>query len=340
MNLPRSLQLAIGTAWLGSLAAHGQSQSLAFTGGVLLNPQVNFRNLGRFDASTAAGPATGAAVNRTYTDGFNRVDAGGNREGDTGNWGYLNASQISGDQMVMTAPGGATTVSLHDTGDFVNPSANLEYRGSLGSIGSSAWGLLIDVGYQSVGGRASGTFTTDYSVIEDRFALQGLTAADLPPAPYAGTPNTKSPRIGAEPSRTYRVTPGGRLLSGEWRLDADLIPVSGGLYWESQLVGRLNAIVSAGVFVAFVNADLRFTEHSTFAGRPTVTTQAGEGTNDVIYGGFAELGLDWALWENASLVIGARWQPAQDFNHSVAGREASVDFSTAVAIHAGFSLRF
>lgn len=343
MSLPRSLtSAALGTVLTAATALPvlAQSQALSFTGGILLNPKIGFGNLGALGPATGIGPATGGNFNRTYANGFNRVDNEGNQEGRTGFWGYEVNTQISGDTLVLSSPGGATAVAVSDAGNLAYPSGNLEYRGSMGSLGRAHWGLLLSVGYQNIGAETSGSWITDASVIEDRFSLGGLTPADLPPAPYAGTSSTKTPRIGSTPDRSFRTLPGARQLSGTWEFDADLIPISGGLYAETQIVGRLNAIAAAGVFVAFVNADLRFREQSTLAGQPTVTTQAGEGTNDVIYGGFAQLGLDWALWENASLVASARWQPCDDFNHSVAGREVNVDFLSAIAIHIGFAMRF
>ncbi len=341
MNTRLNAALAVGATLIGASAAHAQSQSLAFTGGVLLGPRISLRNLGAPPPITGPfGPATGNTVNRNYTDGYNRVDSSGNNEGDTGNWGYSSSAQIVGDRMVMSASGGGSAISLDDAGNLANPSANLEYRGSLGSVGSSAWGILISVGYESIGAQESGTFTTDSITVEDGFPLHGLRPVDLPPPGYAGTPDSKSPRIGAEPTRSLRVSPGGRILDGYWKFNADLIPISGGLYWESQLIGRLNGVAAAGVFVAFVNADLQFKEHSTISSQPTLTTEGQSSANEVIYGGFAELGLDWALWENASLVLGARWQPSQDYKLNSAGREAVVDFSSAIAIHTGFSMRF
>jgi hypothetical protein len=343
MSLPRSLATAaLGAALATSTAlqARAQSQALSFTGGVLLNPKIGFGNLGALGPASGVGPATGGTFNRTYANGFNRVDEEGNKEGRTGFWGYEVNTQISGDTLVLSSPGGATAVAISDAGDLAFPSGNLEYRGSMGSLGRAHWGLLLSVGYQNIGAEASGSWITDASVIEDRFSLGGLTPSDLPPAPYAGTSSTKTPRIGSNPDRSFRTLPGARQLSGNWEFDADLIPISGGLYTEAQLFGRLNAIAGAGVFVAFVNAEFRINERSTLAGEPTVTTRLADGTNDVIYGGFVQLGLDWALWEEASLVASARWQPCADFDHSVAGREVNVDFLSAIAIHIGFAMRF
>lgn len=341
-RLGASLAFTLGAATAFTATTHAQTQSLAFTGGVLLNPRVTFRNLG-FVASTAnAGPASGAAANRTYDDGFNRVDASGNKEGATANWGYQRPDQIAGGFLVLTTTGPAGTVTAHDTADFLEPSGNLEYRGSLGSVGDSDsdWGILLGVGYQTVHGRTSDTFTTDYTLLHDRFDLGGLTAKDLPGAPYAGSANLKEPRIASTPSRSFESVAGGRRLTGTWDIDAELVPITVGVYLETQIAGRLNGVISAGVLAMLVNADLSIYEQSTVAGSAPKITAASQGTNDFVVGGFVQGGLDWALWEKTSLVASARWQPTETFSHSVNGREAEIDFAAAFAVHAGFSIRF
>lgn len=345
LPVPVSIAAPLASAFLGLLgtaSVAAQTQSLAFTGGVLFNPRIELRNLGYLPVSAAAGPAAGSAIGRTYADGFHRVDASGNAGGSTAHWGYERADQVDGTDLVMRAPGGAGSANIDDAADIIHPSANLEYRGSLGSLGESDWGLVLSIGYQHVSADVGATFFTTASTLEDRYSLLGLAPADLPPPPYAGseTAPAGSPRIGSTPSRRFVPVAGGRVLSGTWDFEAELIPISGGLYLESQLIGRLNGIASAGVFVAFVNADLRYTESSSIGGAAPTVTRGNEGGNDVIYGGFVQLGLDWALWENASLTAAARWQPSQEYNHSVNGREARLDFVTAAALHFGFSLRF
>src|SRR6188768_2236166 len=43
-----------------------------------LNIKADFRRLGGFDAATDPGPDSGAAVDRNYDNGYNRVDITGN----------------------------------------------------------------------------------------------------------------------------------------------------------------------------------------------------------------------------------------------------------------------
>jgi len=336
---PRTLTLLL----LGAVAAEApvaaQNQSLAFTGGVLLNPHIEFSGLGAHPAAGNPGPDTGTAINRSYDNGFNRVDDTGNAGATTSAWGYQDGAQFLGDALLLSSSSAAGGLSSGDSADFIAPSANLEYRGSLGPVGRSDWGVLLGIGYQRVEAEFSGSFVTDASVIEDSFAA-GLGSDPFPPAPFTGSGVGDGPRIGSSPVRNVRTAGGARLLNGSWDFDSDLVPITAGVYLEAQLMGRLNGVVSAGLMGLFVNADFRFTETSTIAGLPGVTTRGDTGSSEVLFGGFAQMGLDFALWEKASIVASARWQPAESFSHSVSGREAEVDFLSTFAVHAGVSFRF
>lgn len=322
------------------LAVSAQNQSLSFTAGVLLNTHLHFRNLGVDASSAQPGPGTGSAVHRTYDDGFNRVDASGNEGGSTAYWGYRDGSQIRSDGIAFRAATDPATVASGDVADFISPSANLEYRGSLGPVGTADWGVLLGLGYHSVGGTFRTARATSVTLLEDLYSFAGTDPATLPPPPYSGSAETEGPRIGSVPTRSTRLDPAGRFLEGTWELETDLFPITGGVYLEAQLAGRLNGVASAGMLALLVSGNHQYSERSTVGSLPPVTADARHSFSDFLVGGFLQLGLDWALWERASLVASARWQPAQKFHHRANGREAEIDFTTSFAVHAGFSMRF
>lgn len=339
-SIPSALSLTVLVACGFAANAGAQTQSLAFTGGALMNPKVSFSHLGGLGSFAPAGPAEGGAVDRNYDDGFNRIDSTGNEENTTANWGFQSTSQVRDGRLVMSRVAAPGTISVDDTGDFVSPSGNLEYRGSLGNVGASDWGILIGVGYQRLNADASGSFTTSAEILQDSYSLDGIEPDSLPAAPYSGSADSEGPRIGSVPTRTVAPGMGGRLLNGSWDLETDIFPITGGLYLESQIAGRLNGVVSAGMMALIVNAEMRYNERSTIGNASPIVNRGSHGANEVLIGGFVQLGLDWALWEKASLVASARWQPSQNFNESFDGREAEIDFSTAFSVHAGVSFRF
>ena len=65
-----------------------------------INISVDFRHLGGLQLSDP-GPATGAAVNRFYDNGYNRVDISGNAGGQTWFWGYSSPHSVQGNSLVL-----------------------------------------------------------------------------------------------------------------------------------------------------------------------------------------------------------------------------------------------
>jgi hypothetical protein len=343
-SLERRRPQLIGACALAGVAAlaldaSAQTQSLAFTGGALFNVDVSFSGLGGAVRGSNPGPSTGGAVHRVYDDGFNSVDSTGNADGTTARWGYQSRSQIQGDQLVLSAASGQTRARAEDVGNFVEPSFQLEYRGSMGPLGAADWGIILGIGYQTVNGEARESFTTSAQIIEDRYALYNAPG-DLPEPPYSGSADSEGPRIGSTPNRSVRVAQDGMRVDGRWELDTDLFPVVGGVYLEAQLAGRLNGVVSAGFLAVLVDGDMSYRETRMVTGMEPVTASGRKDTQDALFGGFVQLGLDWALWENASLVASARWQPTQKFSENIDGRKAEIDFTRAFAVHAGVSFRF
>jgi hypothetical protein len=147
----------------------------------------------------AIGPAD-AFADRTYTDGFVFQDPGTPNGGDTWNWGYNNASQVS-DGMLNFHGGNGTAATFTD-------SNNYEYGGWSSDIDGGApfvqlewiqpYTDALNIGFQGSfsffhadASRRLSTFTagksrTDYTIsYTDTYDLQGA----IPPlAPYAGSP--------------------------------------------------------------------------------------------------------------------------------------------------------
>jgi hypothetical protein len=154
------------------------------------------------------GDTTGYA-DREYDDGYVRQDAGTSLDGTTWYWGYDNASQVQGDELVYHATGFQSIrgdlssapnagPASKDTLDGVAPHLQFDARSpySLGPfrIGFSA-GLDFMKADQSLAfSNFSATQTReDYRLdYEDRYDLQGV----IPPqAPYAGTIGGPGPLI-------------------------------------------------------------------------------------------------------------------------------------------------
>ena len=171
----------------------------------------------------AIGPAD-MFFNRTYLDGFNFQDGGTAVGGDTWNWGYQNASQVSGD-MISFHGGNGTSATLTDSdhyesGDWTGgldgnaPFFQLEWLHPL--TASLNFGFQGNVSFLDTGtARTLGTFTankgrTDYSILyTDRYSLGEVI---VPQAPYTGGPQGPGPLI---PNLPTDRTPASTVSGGE-----------------------------------------------------------------------------------------------------------------------------
>src|SRR5262249_32836648 len=82
-----------------------------------LNIRADFKKLGGFAPLSDPGAATGSAVNRTYDNGYNKVDISTNAGGLTWFWGYQNANQIQGNSLVMESSSSQNTGSSNNHQD-------------------------------------------------------------------------------------------------------------------------------------------------------------------------------------------------------------------------------
>src|SRR5665213_1314547 len=126
------------------------------------------------------GPGGGPALNHQYTDGFVNVDSSGNQGGQTWNWGYQHASQVSGGDVLMHANGGMAGGS-EETTDDPNLGFDFNYVRDLGHYNWGQLGIKIASGYTHVQVRDNNPMTEKAESITDTYALNGVTA---PVAPY------------------------------------------------------------------------------------------------------------------------------------------------------------
>jgi len=157
---------------------------------------------------------------RFYNDGYVRADAGTAIDGSTWFWGYQEAAQVQGDQLVFTATGQQSVFNDGFTAPRAGPSSRDSLRGvaphlqfdarspyEVGGfrLGFSAGFDLLEVD-QSLrfsnlkGSQQREDFRLDY---EDRYDLDGV----IPPlAPYNGTFDGPGPLIGNLPT-SRSITP-------------------------------------------------------------------------------------------------------------------------------------
>jgi hypothetical protein len=165
------------------------------------------------------GPGAGLALNHQYNDGFVNVDSSGNQGGRTWNWGYQNASQISGGDVLMHATGSEGGSEEHSSDD-PNPGFDFNYVRDIGHYSWGQWGIKIASGYTRLQVRDNDPMNVKLETLTDTYALNGV----IPPqAPYTGSFSGPGPVLGSEPISRSLGTTEGIVITGSHNLDAALI---------------------------------------------------------------------------------------------------------------------
>jgi hypothetical protein len=303
----------------------------SFGPGFGLNIGARFKYLGNVSPA-APGPATGGDVNRTYDDGYVRVDSTGNAGGQTWNWGYHNAPQVQGDTLTMHA------ASVNGTLDQnADPQAgfDLAYGRHLGTVLGGKWGLQTAFDFMDISIRDNGSFTGTGTLISDAYSLGGV----IPPqAPYSGSFNGPGPLLGDSPSRTTASE--AVLISGVQKLDAQIYTLRAGPYYELPFGKGWSGRLGGGLALALADSTYSFNETIAF-GNGTLLHSAGSNSGaDFLAGGYLEGRLLYDFNSRWSVFAGAQYEYLGTLSRTAGGQQAQLDLGEVVYVTFGVELNF
>lgn len=339
------LLAAILAAPAAALAADGDMVSqtnknrLTLKGRATFNVSAKFTKLAAFKPARSVG-GTGGALDHYYDDGFVRVDNSGNFGGQTWFWGYDNAAQISGDNILFhsTSSGGA---SGKDMDDAPYPGFELVYNREFGTFGKkdqNKWGLEASFGWTSIGISDKRTLNASLSRLTDSYSF---TPGTTPPAaPFEGTFEGPNFVINDTPTRSIASVPGGATVSGRREFDGDLFLWHLGPYAEFPLSENLLLSVSGGLSVGLMNGDLALNQTLSYAGASPISRRASSSDSDVLLGGFIGANLSYQFNERWSAGVGVQFESLGDYTQSAGGGKAKVDLGAAFHVSVGVSYSF
>jgi hypothetical protein len=301
------------------------------------NIKATFQNLGGLSGiSPNPGPATGG-INHHYDDGYVDVDVTGNNHGlfkGTWNWGYDNASQVSGNNLLMHGSswgsGGTSTANA----DGPQPGMELIFGRELGRAQHARWGLDGTFGFTDVRIADSSPVNAQQTLITDSYNLNGI----IPPTPpYHWTPNGPGPIITDTPNRTTSAG-AAALITGPRELDAQLYSFKLGPYAEIPLSDHLALQFRGGLALVEVVSQFSYSETSTIAG--SGPTSANGSHSGLQVGGYAAANVAYAFNDSVSLFAGAQFQDVGQYTQNLNGRKAMLDLSRSIFVAIGFSYSY
>jgi hypothetical protein len=301
-----------------------------------LNIKTTFQGVGGLNGFRNNPGLTNAAANHNYDNGYNRVDITGNNHGGisgTWNWGYQNASQVSGNSLTLqsTSLTASSEVNESPRNGFELGLAREINRGD-----HWRWGLEGAFGFTDVNVRDDRTVSGTQTVVNDAYSLNGT----VPPVPpYNGTFNGPGAIISDAPSRSSSTTPNAATVSGWREFDANLFQFKFGPYVELPLGKRWALAFKGGLALVEVASTFSYNE-TVVAPGGTVTSAARSSHSDLLIGGYAGADVSCAVTDTVRLFAGAEYQDVGQYTHSLNGRKAVLDLGESIFVNLGISYSF
>ena len=266
-----------------------------------------------------------AGIDHSYDDGYVNVDSSGNFGNLTANWGYDNASQVSGTDLLFH--------SLQPTDSFYGeteldeiPGLEIQMAKVLKVDGGKKIGLQIGFGYLTESFRQNDGFDLDY--YEDAY---DASLPVLPSPGYRGSFNDFTSLISDEPNRTITTLIG----TGFRDVDLSLWTLRLGTYLEKSLNEKFYGSVQGGIVTAI--SDAKFSYSETFGG---INYSDSVREQDLQWGLYAGASAGIRINETTSLFASYNYQRMEDLEIPAAHRTASLDFSNGYTLNVGLSYSF
>lgn len=327
--------LTLGSAALNAAAEDEQDWARSLRLGAVspLRIKGTFSLQGSF---TPSGLGASTPGNEVFDDGYLKTDNTGNAQNLTSNWGYQNASQVGGGNILFhrTTSGSTGSGLLSDVSNDISFGLDMAYGGVLKQWKRTLIGWEFGFNYLPIGIRDHQPLGV--SLARDTFSY--AAPAVVPGAPYNGGPSGVGPLLGTTPvSGTDTVQ---ALLTGTRELDCTLYAFKLGPTLQWELSRQFALQVGLGGAMGLVTGGYRFQEIAT-ASDGAVTQLSGRfSESHLVFGGYAGTTFLWHTGEGADIYVGAQFMRLGSTRYGESGREARLDLSQGVYLSAGFSWPF
>lgn len=289
-------------------------------------------------------------VDRTYDDGYNKVNAAGNPALGPGGtpvtsfFGYQNNT-------VQVGPlGVGPTLALHSIqlngGDYARslenqPFPGLEFFYRYDWQAGKQWTLSWELGaaYHWFNWKQRGAPNATANVLTDTYALNGVA---LPGASYAGpfAPIGFAPLIGSTPTRTEATVAAAVTGNRQLELHALQLRVAPALDWTPSEGWQIG--VQAGLALGVGYSQLSYGEQITVASATAPTISQSGRTSDAHFwsGLFSELRVNRRLSEHWDAQVEVRHLLTGTLHHNAPVRSGTINLSDGLGVGAGVSYRF
>jgi len=281
-----------------------------------------------------------------YDDGYVLNDVSGNAGGQTWNWGYDNASQLTGNNGVAfnrttAVPTGGSAGNADNAAS--HPGFELAYDRQLGACNGDwhnmRYGIEGAFNCLPISLHDDSTYAANVS---QRTDVYGYTPGTTPPSnPYQGSKNGPGFVISDTPSSSSIAPAMSAMVSVSDNFYANLWGFRLGPYLEFPFgeQQQFTVSVSGGLAVGLLDASENWTQTVAIGGGSS-TTRGGGTDFEALWGGYASLNADYQFNKYWGVIGGVQYQNLGKYNHSFDGRQVSLDLSKSIFLLAGVSFNF
>jgi len=279
-----------------------------------------------------------------YDNGYVLTDSSGNAGGLTTYWGYDNASQISGNTILMSrsevVSGDSSDGQVADSNP--NYGAELLFSRQLGVKGEVHYGLEAGLSYLNISLSDNSPYSAEVSSVVDAYSFTPGTTPPTTPPSYQGPFSGPGFLIGSTPSSSSSSLLGGATVSGKRQYDADLFGFRLGPYVEFSIFNlrQLTLTLGGGFAAGWVNSSASWTETAALPGGGSLSSNGAGTDTSFLIGGYLGGQLLYNFSPNWSAVAGVQYQKLGSVEQTFDGRKVNVDFSQTVFITLGVGYRF
>ena len=344
-QLTLAVWIFLGSPLVASANTSSGDRSNSASWQVAIGPVVTFKaetaftGFGGFAISSAPPLSTGGPTFGVYDDGFVLADISGDTTL-TSNWGYTPKAEYDktgGGSIRLSSATGIGTAGVKEN-DEAAPGLEIRFSRSLPALSKERlrWSLEVAFGYSNFETKNSATLAADLNRVTDAFSLDGV----IPPlAPYTGSFTGPGPLLGTTPMRSTSAVPNAATISGQRKLDADLLTLRFGPRVDTNLTKSLALYLSGGVAVAYADGSYRFNSTVNYDGGKE-TRSGRTSDSDFLSGFFVEAGATWTFADSWALFGSVQHRALEDFSLSAEGTRAELSFEDAFSLSGGLRYSF
>ena len=276
-----------------------------------------------------------SATGVSYLDGYVGIDESGNDPGPGTEprsfyWGYANANQIAGDNLLLAHSSSGSI--FKDFRDDPQPGFELNSARQMGDRDGNTWGLEAGFTFTSLDLHSRGIADPRMMGV-DAFPLGGIVPL---PAPFTG--HYEIPGIGGSPA--IIAVPTSHNVTIDTSYDASIYGFKVGPYFEFPLAKRLSFAVSGGFSLLLADTDFRVQQSVDV---PSPAFPSGTFTDSDFTakpGAYVAGRLSLMASDKVNVFTGMAYESNGHHSQTVAGKRVEIDFFNAIYWTFGISYSF